>query len=113
MDRQAQRDIRRKLNCLQFAQECGSVVNTDYRPKQSKTHGMGKLQQNALKILEALAVEYGVDAEPDDPVWIPIARWKQDYADVGTDRKRWPEASNGLQERGLIELAELHARLLP
>ena len=28
MDRQAQRDIRRKLNCLQFAQECGSVVLT-------------------------------------------------------------------------------------
>ena len=26
MDRQAQRDIRRKLNCLQFAQECGSNV---------------------------------------------------------------------------------------
>ena len=26
MDRQAQRDIRRKLNCLQFAQDCGSVV---------------------------------------------------------------------------------------
>ncbi len=28
MDRQAQRDIRRKLNCLQFAQDCGSVVLT-------------------------------------------------------------------------------------
>ena len=26
MDRQAQRDIRRKLNCLQFPQECGSNV---------------------------------------------------------------------------------------
>ncbi len=26
MDRQAQRDIRRKLNCLQFAQERGSNV---------------------------------------------------------------------------------------
>jgi len=24
MDRQAQRDIRQKLNCLKFAQECGS-----------------------------------------------------------------------------------------
>ena len=28
MDRQAQRDIRRKLKCLQFAQDCGSVVLT-------------------------------------------------------------------------------------
>ena len=28
MDRQVQRDIHRKLNCLQFAQECGSVVLT-------------------------------------------------------------------------------------
>jgi len=25
MDSQAQREFRRKLNCLQFAQECGSV----------------------------------------------------------------------------------------
>jgi len=28
MDRQAPRDIRRKLNCSQFARECGSVVLT-------------------------------------------------------------------------------------
>jgi hypothetical protein len=28
MDRQAQRDIRRKLNCLQFAQDCGNVLLT-------------------------------------------------------------------------------------
>ena len=26
MDRQAQRDIRRKLNGLQFAPDCGSVI---------------------------------------------------------------------------------------
>ena len=26
MDRQAQRDIRRKLKCLQFAEDCGSVI---------------------------------------------------------------------------------------
>ena len=28
MDRQAQRDIRRKSKCLQFAQDCRSVVLT-------------------------------------------------------------------------------------
>ncbi len=28
MDRQVQRDIHRKLKCLHFAQECGSIVLT-------------------------------------------------------------------------------------
>lgn len=34
MDRQAQRDIRRKLNCLRFAQERGSNVLATSHPEK-------------------------------------------------------------------------------
>ena len=41
MDRQAQRDIRRKLNGLQFAPDCGSVIKNVARKSVAPDCGNG------------------------------------------------------------------------
>ena len=64
MDRQAQRDIRRKLNCLQFAQECGSNVLA-CRFSTSCPRGAGK---TVLHVHDELA--FGPAHTDEDTPWI-------------------------------------------
>ena len=71
---------------------------------------LGKNQDYAMKLLEALSETFGVDTEPGEPIWVPVGEWRDHCQDVGIDRRRWPEVSKALAERGLIEMNEHHAR---
>jgi len=51
MGRQAQRDIRRKFNCLQFAQACGSVVLTCHRSIQLEPFFFTQIKKHAIILL--------------------------------------------------------------
>ncbi len=73
---------------------------------------LGDNQKKALALLEGLSKEYGVDTEPGETVWVPIKKWRALLSEVGIDRRRWPEVSKGLQERGLIEMNESYVRRL-
>jgi hypothetical protein len=72
---------------------------------------LGDNQKKALALLEGLSKEYGVDAEPGDPVWIRTDKWRELCAEVGVDRKRWAEVSKALAIRGLIQVNTKHTCL--
>ena len=73
---------------------------------------LGDNQKKALPLLEALSKEYGVDAEPGEPVWVPTDKWRELCAEVGIDRRRWSEVSKALAIRGLIQVNEKHISLI-
>lgn len=72
---------------------------------------LGRNQARALELLRGLSKEYGADCDPEERVWVPLDRWRELCAEVGIDRRRWPEASTGLQERGMVEMNAFHASL--
>ncbi|MEJ8568276.1 AAA family ATPase [Elongatibacter sediminis] len=72
------------------------------------TRPLGKNQQTALEIvldLNDLALE---KAGAGEPVRVSIAEWRQKCSAAGLDRRRWTEASNGLQSLGKIRMEGGH-----
>lgn len=65
---------------------------------------LGKNQQKALDLFEARLQEKRDHNAPGTPLRVSIAEWRADCLDVGIERNRWTEASNGLQSGGFIRM---------
>ncbi|MDN3520018.1 AAA family ATPase [Halomonas ramblicola] len=84
-----------------------------YQPKAADAIRLGKNEQVALDALAQLFQEHRERLEQGggDPstARVEVAEWRER---TGLDRRRWPEAKERLEEKGLVRLCHPYAELM-